>query len=188
MPGLPVEQVTICKNCCRGEHFKSLPEVFCTWVHCLLSWPFQPSHCKTTFETCVLSTLLYGAENWILDDVSLNHLEGFQAEIRRLILQLSRFHSRFSVLLGLSWSSMPARVLMLKLGFLHSLLFYECDDLASQTFHTLASQDIYSIRIVLQYLSLESKLGTKSVATIINSNDPSPLLTEDCQKVYPEKR
>ena len=62
---------------------------------------------------------------------------------------------------------------MLKLGFLHGLLFYECDDLASRTFHTLASQDIYSIRIVLQCLSLDSKLGTKSVATILNSNDPS---------------
>ena len=56
----------------------------------------------TIVETCVLPTHLYGAENWILDDVL---LESFQAEIGRRIVRLSRIHSRFSVLLGLSWPS-----------------------------------------------------------------------------------
>jgi hypothetical protein len=32
-------------------------------------------------ETCVIPTLLYGAENWILDKVCLELLESFQAEV-----------------------------------------------------------------------------------------------------------
>ena len=44
-------------------------------------------------ETCVISTLLYGAENWVLDESCLELLENFQAEIGRRILKLSKYHS-----------------------------------------------------------------------------------------------
>ena len=70
---------------------------------------------RVIVETCVTPTLLYAAENWILDDVSHNLLEGFQAEIGRRILRLSRFHSHYSVLLALLWPTMKARVLSFSL-------------------------------------------------------------------------
>ena len=41
----------------------------------------------------------YVGENWILDEVFMNLLEKFQAELGRRILKVSRFHSRLSVLL-----------------------------------------------------------------------------------------
>ena len=111
-----------------------------------------------------MPTLLYGAENWILDDTSFKRLEKFQAEIRRRILRLSRFHSQYFVLLALSWSSMEARNLNLKLEFLFCLLSSEDDNIASSAFHTLASQDVYSLGIVQQCIMLDSKIGTQSVA------------------------
>ena len=126
-------------------------------------------------------TLLYGAENWILDDVSLNLLEGFQAEIGRRILRLSRFHSRYSVLLALSWHSMKARVLIIKLGYLCHLISPEVDNIASRT-RTLTSQDVYSIGIVQQCLSFDSKVGTQSVATLLNNTDHLKAMLKETKK------
>ena len=45
-------------------------------------------------ETCVFPTFLYGAENWILNEESIELLENFQAEIGRRVLRLSKKHSR----------------------------------------------------------------------------------------------
>ena len=48
----------------------------------------NPLSARIVVETCVMPTLLYGAENWILDDTSLNLLEKFQEEKGRRILRL----------------------------------------------------------------------------------------------------
>ncbi len=121
-------------------------------------------------ETCVLPTLLYGAENWSLDATTLDLLERFQAEIGRRVLKLSRFHSTLSVLVGLSWPSMKARVLKLKLSYLFRLISADPseDSIASSTFRTLASQDVYGIGLVQQCLFLDSCLGTTATAGIFN--------------------
>ena len=131
----------------------------------------NPLTARVIVETCVTPTLLYGAENWILDDVSLNLLEGFQAEIGRHILRLSRFHScySYSVLLALSWPSMKARA-------------PEVDNIASRTFRTLASQDVYSIGIVQQCLSLDSKVGTQSVTTLLNNTAHLKAMLKETKK------
>ena len=71
----------------------------------------NPLSAREVFETCVIPTLLYGAENWILDDGCLELLERFQAEIGRRILKLSRYHSGLAVRIGLSLPSMTSRVL-----------------------------------------------------------------------------
>ena len=74
----------------------------------------NPLTAISVVEGCVFPTLLYGAENWILNEESIKLLENFQAEIGRRILRLSKKHSRLSVLLALSWPSMKARVLSQK--------------------------------------------------------------------------
>ena len=77
----------------------------------------NPLSSKAMFEICVLSTLLYGAENWIMTDASLALLDKFQAEVGRRILRLSKYHLCPSVLVALGWPSMKARVLNVKLAF-----------------------------------------------------------------------
>ncbi len=80
----------------------------------------------------------------------------------RLDEEFSRFHSTLSVLVGLSWPSMKARVLKLKLSYLFRLISADPseDSIASSTFRTLASQDVYGIGLVQQCLFLDSCLGT----------------------------
>ena len=45
------------------------------------------------FVTCILPTLLYGCETWILDSSCTTKLERFQNEIGRRILQLPKHFS-----------------------------------------------------------------------------------------------
>jgi len=56
--------------------------------------------------------------------------------------------------------------------FLHSSFDSEDDSRTSITFYTPASRDVYSVGIVQQCISLDSKVGTQS-ATILNSTDVS---------------
>ena len=56
----------------------------------------NPLTAISVVESCVFPTLLYGAENWILNEEAIKLLENFQAEIGRRILRLSKRHSRLS--------------------------------------------------------------------------------------------
>ena len=47
---------------------------------CFLGYS-NPLSAREIVEFCVIPTLLYGAENWIIDETSLNLLERFQAEL-----------------------------------------------------------------------------------------------------------
>ena len=82
----------------------------------------------------------------------------------------------------MSWPSMVARTLKLKLGFLFRLLASEDDNIASNAFCTLASQDVYSLGIVQQCIMLDSKIGTQSIATILNTKDHSNTLLKGIKK------
>ena len=128
----------------------------------------NPLTAREIVETCVVPTFLYGAENWILDEPCLNLLENFQAEIGRRILRLSRFHSRLSVLIGLSWPSVTSRILTKKLTFLSRLLSADEDTIATTTFSTLASQYIYNLSLIKQCIFLDSKLHTSCIAEILS--------------------
>ena len=79
---------------------------------CFLGYS-NPISAREIVESCVIPTLRYGAENWILDETSLNLLERFQAELGRRILKLSKHHSALATLIGLSWPTMKARILSL---------------------------------------------------------------------------
>ena len=75
-------------------------------------------------------------------DPSLNLLEGLQDELGRRILKLSKYHSRLSTLIGLSWPTMKARLLKQKLRILGKLLSDERDNIATRIFLTIASQNV----------------------------------------------
>ena len=86
--------------------------------------------------------MLYGAENRILDEASLNLLEGFQAELGRRFLKFSKYNTRLSTLIGLSWPTMKVRLLKQKLRILGKLLSDERDNIATRIFLTIASQNV----------------------------------------------
>ena len=78
----------------------------------------NPLSSRSVVEACVMPVLLFGAESWYLTDTVLDDLECFQCTLGRRILKLSRFHSNTSVLIGLDWPSVRARVLIRKLNYL----------------------------------------------------------------------
>ena len=122
-------------------------------------------------EICVIPTLLYGAENWILDDISLNLVERFWVELGRRILKLSKYHPSLSTIIGLSWPTMKSRILRCKLRFLGKLISDDKDNIATGTFRTICSQNVYDISIVQQCIFLDSTLVTKSTASLLNNMD-----------------
>ena len=88
----------------------------------------NPLSAREVVETCVIPTLLYGAENWILDE---GCLERFHTEMGRRILKLTR--SSLAVQIGLSLTSVTSRILKLKLSYLCHLLSSEDKSIATTT-------------------------------------------------------
>ena len=135
----------------------------------------NPLSAREVLEICIIPTLLYGAENWILDEGCLALLECFQAEIGRRILKLSRYHSRLAVQIGLSLPSVTARVLTRKISYLYHLLLSEDKSIATSTFRILVSQNVYNMSLVQQCIFLDSKLKTNCTAQILGDvNNTSP--------------
>ena len=85
----------------------------------VLSTPFPPS---VSSNTVVLPCLLFGAETWILNPTLLQKLESFQAELAKRILWLPTFTPNNTALMVLQWPSMRARILIIKLCFLHKVV------------------------------------------------------------------
>jgi len=117
----------------------------------------NPLSAREVVETCVISILLYGAENWILDEACLELLEHFQTEIGRRILKLSKFHSQLSVRIGLSWPSITSRILSQKLSFLCRPPMMT--PLPSKPL-TLLSVRMRTTSLIKQCIFLDSKLKT----------------------------
>ena len=120
----------------------------------------NPLSAREVVETWVFPTLLYGAENWILDEGCLELLERFQAEIGRRIL---RYHSSLAVQIGLSLPSVTSRILKLKLRYLCHLLSSENESIATTTFKVMVSQNVYNLSLVRQCIFLDSKLKTTAL-------------------------
>ena len=94
----------------------------------------NPLSGRSLFSTFVLPILLYSSENWILSDSQISTLEGFQAEIGRRILQLSRCHSHLSFVVALHWPRLRVCILLRKLAFLVKLLQSNHDKISSRVF------------------------------------------------------
>ena len=115
----------------------------------------NPISGRSIYETCVIPTLLFGFENWVLTDSMLHQLESFQGEIKRHILKLSRHHSTLSTRLGLRWTSITTRILISKLSLLTKLSEGE-GSIGSQIFSSLPQG---FLRLMHKCRHLEEKLS-----------------------------
>ena len=78
----------------------------------------SPLSSREVIESCVMSVLLYGSENWILTDALIRCLEAFQAELVKRVLKWPKHHSNTAAVAALDVPTMKCRVLERKLGFL----------------------------------------------------------------------
>ena len=129
----------------------------------------NPLSSRSIIECCVLPTLLYGAESWILNTTLLIKLESFQAEIGKRILRLPKFVANNTVRMALQWPSVRTRVLCIKLGFLLKVLKNE-NSLSARVFRSLAVSDVEALHLIRQCRFLESSLNTNFTSRILSSH------------------
>ena len=129
----------------------------------------NPLSSRSVVDTCVMPVLLFGSECWYLTDSTLDKLENFQYTLGKKILRLSRFHSDTSILIGLDWPSMRARVLIRKLSFLRRVISAENEKLSSQVYKSFAGRDVSSLTIVEQCRYLEGVYGTNFTGEVLTS-------------------
>ena len=138
----------------------------------------NPLSSRSVVDTCVMPVLLFGTESWYLTDNTLQKLETFQCTLGRRILRLSRFHSNISVLIGLDWPSMRARLLIRKLNYLKRVLLADDEKLSSQVFKCFAGRDVSNLTIIEQFRYLEGVYGTDFTGEALTSR----LSQRDLQK------
>ena len=131
----------------------------------------NPLSSSSIFEICVIPTLLYGCETWILDSGCLKALESFQCEIGRRILRLPKFYSNNAIRIGLHWPTVSTRILLRKLSFLAKLLCSKNDSISTRVFNSLAIDDVYDSSIVQQCRILESVLCADVLACCLTNPD-----------------
>ena len=97
-----------------------------------------------SMESSTLSppSCLYGAESWILYNGLLAKLESFQAELAKRILCLHKNTANNIACMALQWPSVRARILIIKLKFLHKIVVGDLD-LSVQTFRSLTGTVSY---------------------------------------------
>ena len=135
----------------------------------------NPLSSRSIVETCVFPVLLYGAESWILNTTLLKKLEFFQTEIGKRVLRLPKYSSNRAVRMALLWPSMQARILCIKLSYLHKTVS-GVNNINSRVFRTLAASEVESLLLVRQCRFLESLLGTKYTSLIIQSPDVTSIM------------
>ena len=136
----------------------------------------NPLSSCSIFETCIIPTLLYGCETWLLDSTSLTALEGFQHEIGCRILRVPKFYSKASVRIALHWPTVATRTLIRKLNFLSKPLSGSNDMISKRVFSSLAVEDVYESSIVQQCRMLESKLETCVLPKCLSDTENAALI------------
>ena len=126
------------------------------------------------FETCIIPTLQYGCETWLLDSTSLSALKIFHHQIGCRILRVPKFYSKASVKITLHWPNVTTRTLIRKLNFLSKLLSGSKDIISWRVFSSLATDDIYETSIVQQCRMLESRLDTSVLAKCLSDPVNAP--------------
>ena len=139
----------------------------------------NPLSGRSLFSTFVLPILLY---SWILTNSQISTLEGFQAEIARRILRLSKFHSHLSVVVALRWPRLRVCILLRKLAFLVKLL-QSNHHISSRVFRTLSSEDVSKISRVEQCQQLECEFGTLYLEKCLNDPDNAHLTLQEAKEM-----
>ena len=133
----------------------------------------NPLSSRTIFESCVIPTLLYGAELWSLNISLLSALESFQSDLGKKMLKLPKSTAHNIPLLAMELPTTRSRILFIKLTFLHKLVNGD-NSLCSQAFRSLAATDEESTLIVRQCHLLELTYSSNLTSTVLNSEDLSP--------------
>ena len=142
----------------------------------------NPLSSCSIFETCIIPTLLYGCETWLLDANTLSALESFQHEIGCRILRVPKFYSKTSVRIALHWPTVATCILIRKLNFLSKLLSGSNDTISRRVFSSLAVEDVYESSIVQQCRMLESKLGIHVLAKCLSDPENAPDAVRSCKE------
>ena len=77
----------------------------------------NPLSSRSIFECCVIPSLLYGSEVWLLNNTLLSKLVSFQADVRKRMLKLTKSTANSIPLLAMGLLSVRARFLKSKLKF-----------------------------------------------------------------------
>ena len=131
----------------------------------------NPLSSRSLIESCIIPSLMYGSESWLLNSTLLHKLESFQAELGKRILKLPRFTANNVPLLALNWPTMRCRILCSKLSFLHRIRSTESDSLSAQVFKTISATDVESITLVKQCRLLESPYDQSFTDTVLTARD-----------------
>ena len=135
-----------------------------------------------------MPVLLFGSESWYLTEADLDELERFQCSIGRRILRLTRYHSSTSVLIGLDWPSMRARLLLRKLNYLRRLVGDGERKLSSQIYQAFAAKDVSELTIVEQCRFLESIYKSNFTGNVLTSADHWSNIKKDILSLDKELR
>ena len=119
----------------------------------------NPLTVRDLCETCVFPVLLFGCENWILNNQLVEKLESFQSQLGKRILRLSKTTTNMTPLIALRWPSVRARVVCRKLGFLQRAIKNE-SGLISEVLRAIAADDIKTSLAVKQCSELEKPFQT----------------------------
>ena len=128
----------------------------------------NPLSSKSIVEHCVLPTLLFGAESWILNKTLLQKLESFQAELAKRILRLPKHTSNCVARMALQWPSVRARVLIIKLSFLLKLLRND-HSLSSRVFRCQSISDVESLHLARQCRFLKLPTDSNFTSRVLSS-------------------
>ena len=115
----------------------------------------NPLSSRSIFLTCVIPVLLYGSENWILNDQSIAKLETFQSQMGKRMLKIPNFYNNLLSRVVLQLPSIRVQILIRKLRFLAHLLSSNEQTLGPISFRTLAMCNVDDISLVQQCRWLE---------------------------------
>ena len=82
-----------------------------------ISGNLSPLSGWSVVEVCVVPVLMYGLENWILNEPTTALLESLPPKIGKRLLKLPKWVLNSAVNVMMVWPTMKARILDRKLGF-----------------------------------------------------------------------
>ena len=138
----------------------------------------NPLSSISLFNTCIVPTLLYGSQNWMLTEQTIARLETFQSQMGKRILKMPKHYANLLSRVTLLLPSTRVQILIRKLHFLAHLLTNNDNTLGPTTFRTLAMCSVDDISLVQQCRWLESQDGQRLCRHNSHSQtDPIPSYT-----------
>ena len=129
----------------------------------------SPVSTSSIVQWCVLPILLYGVENWIMSDESIEKLERFQGEMAKRILQLPKWYSNKVACTALGWNSIHSLCTIRKLRFLLRAKTNE-ESICYRTFSALVD-DIEGLCLVRECRELEERYKSNFTTQVLEATE-----------------